>query len=396
MELFWEWFEQERQVGMAVCMVRRFVQARDNEDYTAWSTSAVGALAAGIPQSEGIETSLTPSDFFVWATEVEAILFAAFGRDQGAGGAATRANASDMGPDSEDVALMERGRRGGERQRRQDRSRSCRTSETRRRRGERASGSGGPAGGETPAPHSRGTGEAIRGAPCHLLATMTIVSTGGAFFWEWTRRDRPFLPPERAEHIRRVLSGYSATEQGLMTLGLLTALRAMLAELGNVLHLASFVEVPVEEHPPAEREPEPEEGEEADSDSTMWLQVALQVSDVEGLWLVQRDVNLISGLVLRFQDAPSGADLGLSRLRAEHFRRRLHQLRLDENVDGAFADQFEAVCVVAEEAGSSSWPWDSMPLNPRLLSGHGLGGDLLSRPSCCSPWTRHVLETRWR
>ena len=184
---------------------------------------------------------------------------------------------------------------------------------------------------------------------------------------ETTGQDRPFFPPERAEHIRHVISGYTSTQQGLMTLGLLTALRAMLAELGNLLHLASFVEVPVEGHvpPPVDGEPEPE-ADEAESDSTMWLQLEMQAHEHEGLWLVQRDVNLISGLVLRFQDALSGGDAGLSRLRAEHFRQRLHRLRLDENVDGAFADQFEAVCVVAEEAGSSSTAMGFHALEPQV------------------------------
>ena len=391
MELFWQWFEQERQVGMAVGMVRRMVQSRENEEYTTWTVPAVGALAAGIPHSAGIEASLTPPDFFVWATEVESILYAAFHRRLGAGGSDARANVSEVGPDTEDVAFMERGRRGGERQRRQDRSRSCRASEARRRRGERASGSGGPAVGDAPEPHGSAASEAIRGAPWRskhttfvpppprdnddcvdrwrfLLGVDTVSLPQGL---ETTGRDRPFLPPERAEHIRRVISGYTATEQGLMTLGLLTTLRAMLAELGNVLHMASFVEVPVEvpveEPPPVEHEPEPEAAEEeADSDSTMWLQVTLQVFEVEGISLVQRDVNLLSGLVMRFQDALSGGDLGLARLRAEHFRKRLHQLRLDENVDGAFADQFEAVCVVAEETGSSSVAMGYHALEPQL------------------------------
>ena len=73
MELFWEWFQQDRQVGMAVCMVRRFVQARGDDAYNTWSTSAVGALAAGIPQSDGVEMAITPEDFYVWATEVEEV-----------------------------------------------------------------------------------------------------------------------------------------------------------------------------------------------------------------------------------------------------------------------------------------------------------------------------------
>ena len=389
MELFWTWFEQERQVGMAVGMVRRFVQARDDEAYSAWSTSAVGALAAGIPLSEGIELALSPEDFFVWATEVEAILFTAYRRDEGAATTRARSNVSEVEPEAETVALMERGRRGGDRQRRQDRSRSCRASGPRRRRNERASGSGEPAGGAGSVPGSgRDATDAIRAAPWRaastsfvpppprdnddcvdrwrfLLGVDTVSLPQGV---ETTGQDRPFLPPERAEHIRHVISGYTSTEQGLMTLGLLTALRALLAELGNLLHLASFVEVPVDERepPPPGREPEPE-ADEGESDSTMWLQLELQAHEPEGLWLVQRDVNLISGMVMRFQDALSGGDTGLARLRAAHFRQRLHRLRLDENVDGAIADQFEAVCVVAEEAGCSSMALGFHALEPQIV-----------------------------
>ena len=160
----------------------------------------------------------------------------------------------------------------------------------------------------------------------------------------------------------------------------------------------SGVEVPVEEPPPEEHhEPEPEAAEEeADSDSTMWVQVSLQVSEVEGVSLVQRDVNLISGLVMRFQDALSGGDLGLARLRAEHFRKRLHRLRLDENVDGAVADQFEAVCVVAEEAGSSSVAMGYHALEPQLAEWSWAWWRLIEPHLCCSPWTRPAQVTLWR
>ena len=114
MDLFWEWFEGGRQVGMAVGMVRRFVQARERPNYDSWSLGAVNALGAGIPGSEGIEWSLTPADFYVWATEVEARLFAAFINDRAQAADAARAGAGE----ADGVVLMERGRRGGERQRR--------------------------------------------------------------------------------------------------------------------------------------------------------------------------------------------------------------------------------------------------------------------------------------
>ena len=155
MELFWGWFQENRQVGMAVGMVRRFLHARGDANYLEWSGPAIGALAAGIPQSEGMEFALTPEDFYVWATEVETILFAAYTAEQGAAGGAHRGGGDGAMMDGDEAAFMERGRRGGERQRRGDRSRSCRESEARRRRGARASasGSGGPR--EMPKPKAR-------------------------------------------------------------------------------------------------------------------------------------------------------------------------------------------------------------------------------------------------
>ena len=33
MDVFWGWFEEGRQVGLAVRMVRRFLQDRDSEEY---------------------------------------------------------------------------------------------------------------------------------------------------------------------------------------------------------------------------------------------------------------------------------------------------------------------------------------------------------------------------
>ena len=402
MELFWGWFQENRQVGLAVGMVRRFLHARGDANYVAWSGPAVGALAAGIPQSEGMEFALTPEDFYVWATEVESILFAAYTAEQGAARVPHRGSAGGMAMDNDEAAFMERGRRGGERQRRGDRSRSCRETEARRRRGARACrGSGGTR--ETPKPKARpgrggnglatapwrraepATGSegpamvatAVEGAPAGPSGEFAFVpapprdNDDSVDVWryllgidrealpngeETTGQDRPFFPPARADYIRTVVAGYTSTQQGLMTLGLLTALRAMLSELGNILHLASYVEVPLDAPPPAAEEPagEPDPDDGGESDSTMWLQLLVETVPAEGVVLVQKDVNLVSSLVLRLQDALMGGDAGLSRLRAAHFRGRLRKLRLDANVDGSVADQLEAVCVVAEEAGSGT------------------------------------------
>ena len=407
MEVFWNWFEADRQVGMAVGMVRRFVEARDDAAYAEWSVSAVQALGAGIPNSGGTEFALTPEDFYVWATEVEATLFRAYTQEQLRHGPTDGGVGATDGPDGEEVAMMERGRRGGERQRRNDRSRSCRRVESRRRRSARASGSSGPVAGAAAATgRAPGPEEALRAAPWRAgTAAGTSVATasseagttarvsGDEFgfvpvaprdnddcvdTWrfllgvdvhalpqgrETTARDQPFFPPERADYVRRVIAGFTATQQGLMTLGLLTALRAMLSELGNILHLASYVEVPVDEAPADAAEPEPEAEE---SDDTLWMQLELEVVEGGAMTLVQRDVNLITSLLVRFQDAITGGDLGLARLRAEHFRHRLHRLRLGALVDASVADQFEAVCVVAEEAGAGVAAMGYHALEPQV------------------------------
>ena len=409
MEVFWNWFEADRQVGMAVGMVRRFVESRDDAAYAEWSVSAVQALGAGIPNSGGTEFALTPEDFYVWATEVEATLFRAYTQDQLRRRPVDDEVGTTDGPDGEEVAMMERGRRGGERQRRTDRSRSCREVESRRRRSARASGSSGPvAGAGAAAGRAPGPEEALRTAPWRAGAVTganvattsseagTAVRVSGDEFgfvpvaprdnddcvdtWrfllgvdvhtlpqgrETTARDQPFFPPERADYIRRVIAGFTATQQGLMTLGLLTALRAMLSELGNILHLASYVDVPVDEAPapPDTAEPEPEAEE---SDDTLWMQLELEVVEGGALTLVQRDVNLVTSLLVRFQDAVTGGDLGLARLRAEHFRQRLHRLRLGTLVDASVADQFEAVCVVAEGAGAGVAAMGYHALEPQV------------------------------
>ena len=404
MDLFWEWFEGGRQVGMAVGMVRRFVQARERPNYDSWSLGAVNALGAGIPGSDGIEWSLTPADFYVWATEVEARLFAAFIHDRAQAADAARVGAGE----ADGVVLMERGRRGGERQRRARRSRS-RAPEVRRRRtpvGPASSGSRGPAGNASTRVSTR---EALRTAPwrsvppalssrsnrsggsnpssrrpasprrsevagdraegsassssnltyvpgpprdnddCvdiwrHILGVETSALPRGI---EITGGDGPFIPDARADYIRRVLSGFTAEQQALMTLGLMTVLRAMLAELGVILHASSFVDV-VAEMP---ADPGADEDDEDGEGVTLMLQMDMHLDESEALALVQQDVAVVSGVMSRLQDALMGDDRGLSRVRAAHLRARVHRMRLGNFVDRDLADRVEALCVVVEEHG---------------------------------------------
>ena len=447
MDVFWGWFEEGRQVGLAVRMVRRFMQDRDDEGYQLWSESAMGALEAGIPGSSGLAYDLSPPDFYLWATEVETVLYQAFQRDhsrRSEEGRRTRNSETD----GEQVDLMERGRRGGERQRRSNRSRSARNASTGRRRAEPASGSGGPAGSHvTPGPNrtaehlrtapwrnpgpdlrtsSRRSGAAgppvVAGGTCssssssgsalgfrpnpprdnddcvdiwrHLLGVDSTALPAGL---ETTSQDGPFIPDVRASYIREVLSGFTAEQQALMTFGLLTAFRALMAELGVVLHAASYVEV-VPESTAGDAGGDDADEEDDDGIPTLMLQVNMQLSadyegtflvdkqlfaDDEGISLVQRDASEVAGILGRLQDALSGPDAGLSRLRAAHLRGRVQGLRLNSFVEAQISDQVEALCVVTESAGENevargfhaledqvaewSWSWWRM-LEPLLLN----------------------------
>ncbi|CAE7794274.1 Clcn7 [Symbiodinium necroappetens] len=146
---------------------------------------------------------------------------------------------------------------------------------------------------------------------------------------EVTAGDGPFIPDARADYIRRVISGFTAEQQALITLGLMTVLRAILAELGV-------------------------DDEDDDGIPTLMLQVDVQLEGFDALSLVQKDVTLVSGVMARLQDALMGGDLGLARVRAEHLRSRVHRLRLGSFVDRDLADRVEALCVVVEENGLSS------------------------------------------
>ena len=434
MDVFWGWFEEGRQVGLAVQMVRRFVQDRDQEDYVEWSQPAVAALAAGIPVSSGVSYELSPADFYLWATEVETILYQASQQGNPRGQPDNAVNTGHE-METEQLDLMERGRRGGERQRRSnrgDRSRSDHAPRRRRRQGAPASGATGAGTARGSRPANR-TAEHLRAAPwrtarpevrearrgggvagvpaaaegmceaassssgplsfrpapprdndeCvdiwrHLLGVDTTALPNGQ---ETTSQDGPFIPDPRAEYIRTVLAGFSAQQQALMTLGLLTAFRAMMAELGVVLHAASFVEVVPEGV--ADGTEENDESEEDDGIPTLMLQLDAHLLQEDGISLVQRDASVIAGALSRLQDALAGPDAGVSRLRAAHLRHRVHRLRLNSYVEASVSDQVEALCVVTEAAGESapargylaledqvaewSWSWWRV-LEPLLLN----------------------------
>ncbi|CAE7889723.1 hypothetical protein AK812_SmicGene6044 [Symbiodinium microadriaticum] len=376
MDVFWGWFEEGRQVGLAVRMVRRFMQDRDDEGYQLWSESAMGALEAGIPGSSGLAYDLSPPDFYLWATEVETVLYQAFQRDhsrRSEEGRRTRNSETD----GEQVDLMERGQHRGE---------------IRDLIYGRVPAGLGQLGLLWPNP-PRDNDDCVD-IWRHLLGVDSTALPAGL---ETTSQDGPFIPDVRASYIREVLSGFTAEQQALMTFGLLTAFRALMAELGVVLHAASYVEV-VPESTAGDAGGDDADEEDDDGIPTLMLQVNMQLSadyegtflvdkqlfaDDEGISLVQRDASEVAGILGRLQDALSGPDAGLSRLRAAHLRGRVQGLRLNSFVEAQISDQVEALCVVTESAGENevargfhaledqvaewSWSWWRM-LEPLLLN----------------------------
>ena len=148
-----------------------------------------------------------------------------------------------------------------------------------------------------------------------------------------------------------------------------------------VLHAASYVEV-VPEGPVGDAGGD-EDDEDDDGIPTLMLQMDAQLFDDEGVSLVQRDASEIAGVLGRLQDALSGPDAGVSRLRAAHLRGRVHRLRLNNFVEAQVSDQVEALCVVTEAVGELepargyqaleaqvaewSWSWWRL-LEPMLLN----------------------------
>ena len=125
---------------------------------------------------------LSPADFYLWATEVENILYQAFQQGGTRGQTDNRAS-PDHEMEDEQLDLMERGRRGGERQRRSNRgnrSRSDRAPHRRRRQGEVASGSAG-SGAARGTRSSNRTAEHLRAAPWRTPGPeLGVARRGGA------------------------------------------------------------------------------------------------------------------------------------------------------------------------------------------------------------------------
>ncbi|CAE7470005.1 unnamed protein product [Symbiodinium necroappetens] len=75
LEQFQQWFEEGREVGIAVRMVHTLTHSRGNPRYARWASRPIYSLGVGYPNSQWGETSTTPPDFFDWANEIETLLY---------------------------------------------------------------------------------------------------------------------------------------------------------------------------------------------------------------------------------------------------------------------------------------------------------------------------------
>ena len=163
------------------------------------------------------------------------------------------------------------------------------------------------------------------------------------------RRGGPYIPDARAEYMNAVLTSYSVEAQAIMTLGLITAVRAMLTELGQICHGASLVEVQCEA------------GDE-EGDGTLMVQASLVIhgkhqaasekvagreQDEEIVYLMQGKMTRSFALVQKLQADLENAQPGIARCRALHLLGRLAECK-GRRISGEGQEllmQVEAVCV---------------------------------------------------
>ncbi|CAE7660314.1 Clcn7, partial [Symbiodinium sp. CCMP2456] len=159
-------------------------------------------------------------------------------------------------------------------------------------------------------------------------------------------RGGPFIPDDRAEYMHEVLGGFNTQEQAFMTLALITAIRALLTELGQILHAASMVDVLVEDH-----------GHDEDEDSTLMLQIWSEVAE-EGQLIgddssfVQKEVIPASGIVQRLQRALEECQPGVARLRAASLRVRVGEGRgaMCGDLGQELLNHVDALCVATSSS----------------------------------------------
>ena len=74
MEQLWTWFDEELAVDLALAMLRQRVMDRQEGEYAAWAEGPLRTIGAGIADCNWQSAETTPPRFFLWARRVEAHL----------------------------------------------------------------------------------------------------------------------------------------------------------------------------------------------------------------------------------------------------------------------------------------------------------------------------------
>ena len=277
MEQFWEWFAEGRAVDMAVAMLRQRARDRRDQSYQQWVHRPINNLGAGIEVNEQGTTETTPRDFYRWARRVESLLHATYLRER-------------VPSTGDESSLMDRYRNGRRRirdsrtPRRETRRPVCLTTETRRLEGRRPAASSGSAGHRSeaerderprhgdgrPAPRGGGGEEQASGSrdmPRHGGAVTGPVDPDlpdpqqpftmeqSLQMWKYLLFDRwvfsipreggriptSWLPCDTINDINVHLGGMSNHNLLMMTTGLVTMIRYLMAELSQSLDMAQVV-----------------------------------------------------------------------------------------------------------------------------------------------------------
>ncbi|CAE7242656.1 unnamed protein product [Symbiodinium sp. CCMP2592] len=300
-EQMWQWFEEGRAIGMAICMLRSRAMSRQEAAYLEWVLPPIATLGAGFPNSSGQDESTTPQNFYDWAREIEEHLYGYY--QAAMEGQSDEAQGRVNHTSGDDSSMMERDRyRNGRRRIRDSRTprrnaqtrqgggtdagREARLTRIRERTirrtnvatttptaGEASSGSGGrchePASGSRdPAPVTLVARPTIAGFP---NVTQPMSSDQAVNLWRYYLFDREhfgprlegnarvpssFLPPRMLREISAQHEAMTVQNRLVSTCALVTVLRYLMSELSQTLDVADAiarsrvsdtVEVPVEE-----------------------------------------------------------------------------------------------------------------------------------------------------
>ena len=141
-------------------------------------------------------------------------------------------------------------------------------------------------------------------------------------------------------------------QQIIMTSAFVTTIRALMYEVGVIMHIASLSE-PVALDPTTDEEPGPAETRRDRDDHTSLLQMEVETGTLDaGVNLVQMDLSRVYGVVLRLQGALEGASAEVAGSRAQVL---LDKLRTQRGCgvlrDIELYNQLEALLVAVAGAG---------------------------------------------